>query len=133
MASFQLEIVTPQRLVYRGEVEGLRAPGALGGFGVLARHIPFLTSLGPGEIIIREAEGSRFLATSGGFVEVLRAGVTVLAETAEFAEEIDKDRAEQARERARARFKQRDAKIDIARAEAALARAIHRLRVIQRL
>ena len=133
MATFNLEIVTPQRLVYRGEVTGVRAPGIQGGFGVLARHIPYLTALTVGEIIIREEGDSKYLATSGGFVEVLRSGVTVLAENAEFAEEIDAERAEQARERAKERARQRSAEIDQARAEAALARAINRLKIVQRL
>jgi len=131
VATFNLEIVTPQKLFYRGEVESLRAPGVKGSFGVLARHIPFLTGLTVGEVIIRDAEGLKRVATSGGFVEVLKTGVTVLAETAEFAEEIDKGRAEQARQRARERLRRRDADIDRTRAEAALARAINRLRVVQ--
>ncbi|OGG44375.1 MAG: ATP synthase F1 subunit epsilon [Candidatus Handelsmanbacteria bacterium RIFCSPLOWO2_12_FULL_64_10] len=134
MATFNLEIVTPQRLFYRGEVEGLRAPGVMGSFGVLARHIPFLTALTVGEVILQEPGGvRRRVSTSGGFVEVLKAGVTVLAETAEFAEEIDRGRAEQSRQRARERLRQRSAEIDRARAEAALARAVNRLRVVQRM
>ena len=133
MATFNLEIVTPQKLFYRGEVESLRAPGVKGSFGVLARHIPFLTALTVGEVIIRDAEGPKHVATSGGFVEVLKAGVTVLAETAEFAEEIDRTRAEQARGRARERLRGRAEEVDRARAEAALAREINRLRVVGRL
>lgn len=134
MPTFNLEIVTPQRLFYRGEVEGLRAPGVMGSFGVLARHIPFLTALTVGEVIIREPGGDlKHVATSGGFVEVLKAGVTVLAETAEFAIEIDRERSERARDRAKERLRQRSAEIDRARAEAALARAINRLRVVGRL
>lgn len=134
MPTYNLEIVTPQRLLYRGEVESLRAPGVKGSFGVLARHIPFLTSLAVGEIIIREPGGElRHVATSGGFVEVLKSGVTVLAETAEFAVEIDVERAQQARARARERIRQRDPEIDRARAEAALARALNRMRVAGRL
>jgi F-type H+-transporting ATPase subunit epsilon len=133
MPTFKLEIVTPQRLLYRGEVESLRAPGVQGGFGVLARHIPFLTALTAGEIIIREAGGVKHVSTSGGFVEVLKSGVTVLAETAEFAVEIDAERAEQARGRAKERLQQRSEEIDRARAEAALARALNRLRVAQRI
>ncbi len=133
MATFNLDIVTPQKLFYRGEVESVQAPGVQGSFGVLARHIAFLTGLQVGEIIIREPGGGlKHVATTGGFVEVLKSGVTVLAETAEFAVEIDRDRAVRARDRAKARVRQRDPEIDQARAEAALARAINRLRVAER-
>jgi F-type H+-transporting ATPase subunit epsilon len=133
VATFNLEIVTPQRLFYRGEAESLRAPGVMGSLGVLARHIPFMTALTPGEVIIRGPDGVRHVAVSGGFLEVLKAGVTVLAETAEFAEEIDRTRAEQSRDRAKERLRSRNVEIDRARAEAALARAVARLRVIQRI
>ncbi|MSS71272.1 MAG: F0F1 ATP synthase subunit epsilon [Candidatus Latescibacteria bacterium] len=133
MATFNLEIVTPQRLFYRGQVESLRAPGVMGSFGVLARHIPFMTALTAGEIIIRGPEGVRYVAISGGFLEVLKTGVTVLAETAEFAEEIDRTRAERAQDRAKERLRQRHSEIDRTRAEAALARAVVRLRVTQRM
>lgn len=130
MATYSLDIVTPQKLFYRGEVEGLRAPGIRGSFGVLARHIAFLTALEVGEIVIREPGGGlKHVATGGGFVEVLKSGVTVLAETAEFAIEIDRERATGARDRAKARVRSRDPEIDRARAEAALARAVNRLRV----
>lgn len=133
MATFNLDIVTPQKLFYRGEVESLRAPGIQGSFGVLARHIAFLTALEVGEIVIGEpGGGQKHVATSGGFVEVLKAGVTVLAETAEFAVEIDLERATGARDRAKARIRSREADIDRTRAEAALARAINRLRVAGR-
>ncbi len=134
MTNFNLDIVTPQKLFYRGEVESLRAPGVQGSFGVLARHIAFLTALRVGEVIIREPGGGlKHVATSGGFVEVLKSGVTVLAETAEYAIEIDCERAEKARDRAKERLHKRDPELDHARQEAALARAINRLRVSERI
>jgi F-type H+-transporting ATPase subunit epsilon len=133
MPTFELEIVTPERTVYEGTVESLRAPGSNGGFGVLARHHPMLAALTFGQILVREP-GQRDpvrMATSGGFVEVQRSRVTVLAETAEPAGEIDVARAEAARERARERLGRRqDPDVDAARAEAALARAINRLRTV---
>ena len=131
MPTFQLEIVTPEMTVYSGEVEQLRAPGTEGGFGVLAGHHPMLASLRIGEMVFSEPErGPKSVAISGGFAEVQRDRVTVLAETAEFAQDIDVNRAEAARERAREMLTQkRDQQIDEARATLALARAVNRLRI----
>ena len=129
--TFQLEIVTPEKTVYSGEVESVRAPGTEGGFGVLAGHHPMLASLRIGEMVFSEQEqGPQSVAISGGFAEVQRDRVTVLAETAEFAQEIDVTRAEVARDRARERLaRKRDQQIDEARARLALVRAINRLRI----
>ncbi|MDE2889838.1 MAG: F0F1 ATP synthase subunit epsilon [Gemmatimonadota bacterium] len=131
MPTFQLEIVTPEKTVFSGEVEQVRAPGTEGGFGVLAGHHPMLASLNIGEIVFSEQQnGPKSVAISGGFAEVQRDRVTVLAETAEFAQDIDVNRAEAARERAREMLTQkRDQQIDEARANLALARAINRLRI----
>ncbi len=139
---FQLEIVTPEKTVYSGRVESLRAPGTEGGFGVLAGHHPMLASLDVGQIMFRpacragvgagreEGEGPKVAATSGGFAQVQRDSVTVLAETAELAGEIDVARAEAARDRARERLaRRREAEVDAVRAEMALVRALNRLRV----
>ena len=127
---FHLEIRTPQRLVYEGDVLSVRAPGALGSFEILAGHIPFLTVLDIGEIRIRESEVPQLLATSGGVFEVLRTGVTVLVESAEWAHEIDVDRAQAARQRALQRLASRDSNIDYVRAQAALTRAVNRLKIV---
>ncbi len=130
MPTFDLEIVTPESTVYTGTVESFRAPGSEGGFGVLARHHPMLAALDVGQILLREpGQEPKRMATSGGFVEVQRDRVTVLAETAEFVEQIDVSRAAEARERARERLQtRREEATDVARAEAALARALNRLR-----
>ena len=127
-----LEIRTPQQLIYDGNVTSVRAPGQLGLFEILAGHIPFLTVLDIGEIQIREFDSSKSLATGGGVFEVLRTGVTVLADTAEWASEIDVERAESARQRAMGLLLSPDSSINRARAEAALARADNRLRVARR-
>ena len=134
MATLHVEIVTPMQTLYSGDVAVLRAPGLRGLFGVLPRHIPYMTALGVGEVNLTESGGAhRRLAISGGFLEVLRTGVTALAETAEFAESVDVARAEAARDRAQERLARRlDADVDVARAEAALARALNRLRVAER-
>lgn len=124
-----LEIRTPEQLIYEGDVTSVKAPGELGSFEILAGHLPFLTVLETGEIRIREADTPQSIATSGGVFEVLRTGVTVLADTAEWAYEIDVERAEAARQRAQELLASRDPTINRGRAEAALARAVNRLRV----
>ena len=124
-----LEIRTPEQLIYEGEITSVKAPGELGSFEILAGHLPFLTVLDTGEIRIRESDTPQSIATSGGVFEVLRTGVTVLADTAEWAYEIDIERAEAARQRAQEHLASRDSDINRARAEAALTRAVNRLRI----
>ena len=124
-----LEIRTPEQLIYEGEITSVRAPGELGSFEILAGHIPFLTVLDIGEIRIRESDTPQSVATSGGVFEVLRTGVTVLADTAEWAYEIDVERAEAARQRAQEHLASSNSNINHERAEAALARAVNRLRI----
>ena len=124
-----LEIRTPQQLIYEGDVSSVKAPGELGSFEILTGHIPFLTVLETGEIRIRESDTPQSLATSGGVFEVLRTGVTVLSDTAEWAYEIDVERAEAARQHAQEHLSSSATDINQARAEAALARATNRLRI----
>ena len=128
--AFELEIVTPERTLYAGTVSRLRAPGSDGGFGVLTGHHPMVSSLRPGALMFSEDSGSeRKAAISGGFAEVLRDRVTILAETAELAEDIDRTRAGAARDRANQRLHRPvNPDIDVVRAEAALERALNRLR-----
>lgn len=131
MAAFALEIVTPEKTVYSGQVASLQAPGSEGSFGILAGHMLLLTSLQVG--MLRFAEdggGEASMAVSGGFAEVGRERVTILAETAERAEEIDVQRAESSRQRAEQRLANRhQEKVDVVRAQAALSRALNRLKV----
>jgi F-type H+-transporting ATPase subunit epsilon len=95
-----LEVITPERVMVSEDVDMVEAHGALGEFGVLPGHINFLTSIVPGEVRYMTDGKTRHLATSGGFAEVVSDKVTFLLETAEFAEEIDVDRARRAKERA---------------------------------
>ena len=127
--SFYLEIRTPERLIYEGDVTSIAAPGVAGNFQILAGHIPFLTALEVGEIRIQESESPQLMATSGGVFEVLRTGVTVLVETAEWASDIDVARAEEAVSRAQAQLTANAPDLNRPRAEAALARAQNRVRV----
>lgn len=130
---FELEIVTPFRRVFSGRVKSVVAPGFEGYFGVLARHAPYVVSIKIGEIKVDTGEDVRYFATSGGFAEVLPNKVTILAETAEEASEIDVNRAEAALERARQRLKEGRKMWDVERAQASLARALNRLKVASRI
>lgn len=128
-----LEIVTPFRQVYSGEVTSIRAPGVEGYFGVLPRHTPFMVALTVGELTVAENGVEKHFATSGGFAEVLPNRVTILAETAEEAAEIDIERAEEARARAERRLAEGRTRWDVDRARAALLRAKNRLQVARRI
>ena len=124
-----LEIVTAERTVLSDDVDQINAPGAAGRMGVLPRHEPLLTSLVPGELsIIKNGERTPF-AISGGFMEVLPDRVTILADTAERADEIDEARADAARRRAEELLRERRSEQDMMLAEAQLRRAMIRLQV----
>ncbi|MBZ5650479.1 MAG: F0F1 ATP synthase subunit epsilon [Acidobacteriia bacterium] len=127
--TFELEIVTPERLLVRKRVQEMQIPGKDGYLGILPGHAPLITELGIGEISYRENGESHYLAVAWGFAEVLPDRVSVLAETAERAEEINVERAEEARKRARQRLNSADPKVDFARAQRALTRAVTRLEV----
>ena len=130
MTTFHLDIVTPEKTVYSGEIVHFQAPGVDGSFGVLARHQPMLSALGIGRVGFREADGTeRVLALGGGFANVSTDGATILAEAAEFGDEIDVERARAARDRAQDRLNNRTPDVDADRARAALTRALWRLRV----
>ncbi|MBW1713503.1 MAG: F0F1 ATP synthase subunit epsilon [Deltaproteobacteria bacterium] len=129
----QLDVVTPNRLVVSDKVDIVVAPGVLGEFGVLVGHIPFLSTLKPGELRFTRNGKVEYMAITGGFAEVQPDKVTVLADSAELAREIDLDRARMAKERAEERLRQTKAtEIDHTRAEIALQRALTRLRVAQK-
>ncbi len=101
-STFPLELVTPEKLLFSEEIRMVRAPGALGSFGVLAHHAPMLAELQIGMIKVIRADGSEeLMATSGGFLQVSRDKVIILADTAELSTEIDIARAELALDRAR--------------------------------
>ena len=132
MAAMRLEIVTAERVVYSEDVDALVAPGASGELGVLPGHAPMLTTLAPGEMkVTRDGEES-FMAVTGGFLEVLANKVTVLADAAEYAEEIDEERAEAALERAQERVESAVSDMDLERALASMRRSSARLGVARR-
>ena len=130
----KLEIVTQERRVYLADdVEMVIAPGSEGELGILPRHAPLITSLEEGVMRVKRAGGrEEVLAIHGGFMEVLPDQVTVLADAAERAEEIDLARAEEARQRAEELMKQRrEDKVDYAHAGTALRRSLVRLRAAE--
>ena len=126
----QLRIVAPTRLLLDEQVDEVTAPGVLGQFGVLPNHVAFLTLLEPGELSYKQSGRVTRLAIAGGYAEVLDNVMTVLADAAEFAPEIDVSRAERAKERAEKNMS--GLNIDdreFAICEAALARALARIEV----
>ena len=126
---FQLEIVTPTKVIDCGPADYLRAPSDDGLFGVLHGHTRAMISLTVGEIKVTAGGSDRFFATNGGYADIHPGSVQLLVETAEEAADIDSARAKTAAGRARERVHSRAADIDHTRAEAALQRAVNRLYV----
>lgn len=128
------EIVSQDRLVYRGEVESILLPGVEGEMGILPRHQPLLTKLNPGIVRVKQQDGEEYFTVTGGFAEILPDAVTVFADAAENVEEIDVARAEAARQRAQKRLlalrpTDQDSYLAV---EAALRRANLRLEAVKR-
>jgi F-type H+-transporting ATPase subunit epsilon len=129
-----LEVVTPEKMVFSGKVDEVTIPGTEGEFGVLRGHEPFLTSVDIGELYFFVNGKKVFYAVNTGYAEVTGSKVTVLIETAERADAIDKDRAIKAKENATTRLAQlskEDAEFEIM--SLALARAINRISVAEKL
>ena len=122
-----LEIVTPDKVVVDQAVEYIGVPGVVGEFGVLPHHAPLLSALAIGKLYFRADGKTQNVFVSGGFAEVSGNKITVLAESAELAENIDVARARAAMERAKARLESKEDTVDIVRAQSALHRAIVRL------
>ena len=123
---FQVEIITPDRIFYRGQASMIEFTTTEGEIGVFKDHIPLTTVLAPRIVTITEADGAKKAVVHAGFAEILGEKVTLLAEVAEWPEEIDLERARKAEDRARERLNRKDADLDVARAELALKRALAR-------
>lgn len=129
----KVEIVTAERLVYSEEgVDRLIVPGVEGELGVLTLHAPLLTMIQPGVMRIVRGSDEVEMAITGGFIEVRDNRVTILADAAERAEDIDEARAEEARRRAQRLLEEREAQVDLAKADASLRRALVRLKAAER-
>jgi F-type H+-transporting ATPase subunit epsilon len=127
-----LSIVTPEREIVRVQADEIELPGSEGYFGVLPGHTPMLATLTVGRLTYRTGQTSHVLAIAFGFAEVLPDAVTVLAEIAERAEDIDLARAESARKRAEERLTHAQADLDYGRARTALDKAVLRVQVASR-
>ncbi len=127
--TFQLEIVTPEKLVVKEAVDEAQIPGLDGYLGILPGHAPLITELGVGVITYRAGGTAKTLSVAWGFAEVLQDKVTILAETVERPDEIDVARAQQAKERAEQLLKSNDPELDYDRAQDDLRRAETRLKV----
>lgn len=129
----KLEIVTIEGVVFSGDVDMVIAPGTEGELGILPRHAALMTSLAYGELRVKRGDDVDCYAIGGGFMEVLPYKVTVLADSAERADQIDIERAETARRRAEERLRDRgQTSVDFARADAALRRSATRIKVAER-
>jgi F-type H+-transporting ATPase subunit epsilon len=126
--TMRMEVVTPERVVLKDSVSAAVLPGAQGYIGILKDHAPMVVALRAGVVKFKEGGHYRRMAVSGGFAEVSGNVITVLADTAERAEEIDVNRAQAAAERARLRLKEKSEHVDVARARVSLQRAMARLR-----
>jgi F-type H+-transporting ATPase subunit epsilon len=129
--TLHVEVVTAERELYNGEADLVSAPGSEGRLGILPRHAPLITTLATGELRIKLQGAEEPLFVSGGFLEVRSNNVTVLADTAEHAEEIDEARAEEARRQAQERLEQAQSDQERAELLGALEQAMSRLRVAE--
>jgi len=133
VATFRLEIVTAERMIFSDDVSAVIAWGVEGQLGILPHHAPLMTMLQPGDLMIRKDKEEEYLAISGGFLEVRPDKVIILADACERIDEIDIARAEEAKKRAQETLKTAaPLTIDTAAAEAALRRSLARIKVAER-
>jgi F-type H+-transporting ATPase subunit epsilon len=130
--TLRLEIVTPDAIVYSEDADLVTLPSVEGMLGILPHHVGLMTQLAPGEIMVRRDGHDKFLAVGEGFVEVTGKGVAILTDMAIAADKIDEAKAEEARQRAEARLRQKISAAEIASVNASLARSLAQLQVIRR-
>ncbi len=128
MTEINLEIITPEKIIYKDSVDSITVPGTRGMFQVLKDHAPLMSTLEIGVITLKKNDENTYLTTAGGTIEVLNNNVLILADSVEVIDDIDIDRAERAKTRAEENLKMKKEKeIDGVRAELALKRAINRI------
>jgi len=132
VATFKLEIVTAERLVFSEDIDALVAWGVEGQLGILPHHAPLMTMLQPGDLMIRKNKEEEYLAISGGFLEVRPDKVIILADACERIDEIDIARAEEAKKRAQETMRSAPLSVDAGVAEAALRRSLARLKAAEK-
>jgi F-type H+-transporting ATPase subunit epsilon len=130
--TLKLEIVTAEGPAYSDDVEMVTLPGVTGQFGVYPQHVPLITKMVPGEIIVRKDGHDTFFAAGGGLIEVKATSVAILTDLAVQADKIDEAKAEEARQRAEARLKEKLSDEEVASTNASLARSLAQLRVKRR-
>ena len=130
--SIRVDIVTAERLVFSEDADIVMVPGVEGEMGILPHHERIMTMIKPGEVLVRKGTEEYSLAVSGGFLEVTPDRITILADAAERADEIDIARAEAAKKRAEEKLTNRTAETDSANAEASLRRALARIKVAEK-
>jgi F-type H+-transporting ATPase subunit epsilon len=130
--TLKLEIVTPEGVVYSEDVEMVTLPAADGELGILPHHIRLMTRMVPGQITVQKSDREQFLAVGGGLVEVTAGRVAILTDMAIAADKIDEAKAEEARQRAEARLREKLSDEEVANVNASLARSLAQLRVKHR-
>jgi F-type H+-transporting ATPase subunit epsilon len=130
--TFKLEIVTPEAQTYSEDVEMVTLPGVEGEMGIFPQHVPLLTQIVPGEIVVRKGGEELFLAVGEGFVEITGDRVAILTDMAILAENIDEAKAEEARKRAEVRLSEKMSDEEAALVNAALAQSLAQLKVKRR-
>jgi F-type H+-transporting ATPase subunit epsilon len=131
-ATLKLEVVTPDQVVYSGEVDMVTLPAVEGQMGVLPHHVPLMTEIVPGEMIVRKDGRATFLAVGGGLVLVTGSSVSIVTDMAVGADSIDEAKAEEARQRAAARLRDKLSDEEVASVNASLARSLAQLKVRRR-
>jgi F-type H+-transporting ATPase subunit epsilon len=130
MAELNLEIVTPSKSAFNGKIKSITVPGSKGRFQVLRNHAPIISTLEIGMIKVDLPDGkANYYSTAGGTIEVLDNKVIVLADSIELVSDIDEERALQAKQRAEQRLAEKNSEINVARAQAALSRALNRISI----
>ncbi len=128
MAEINLEIITPEKIIYKDSVDSITVPGTKGMFQVLKDHAPLMSTIEIGVITLKKSDENTYLTTAGGTIEVLHNNVLILADSVEVIDDIDIDRAERAKTRAEENLtRKKEKEIDGVRAEFALKRAINRI------
>ncbi len=127
---FSLEIISPERTFYKGEASFVELTTSEGEVGIYKKHVPMTNVIVPGIVTIHEADGVKEAAVHSGFMVILPDSIKIMAEVAEWPDEIDENRANEAKIRAERRLKEGGAGIDLVRAEAALKRSLTRLHLL---
>lgn len=127
-----LQIITPEKVIYKDVVDMVTLPAVEGEIGILPNHIPLFTKIKPGEIKVKTEKGEDYLAVTGGFVNVQKGKVTILADYAIRSEDIESERAEEAKRKAEEAMKNKESITNMAIAESELRKALLELKVAQR-